>query len=548
MVAAGILMAAPSQAVQALLVGVGEYGSIASPLEGPAHDVASVSSALSSHWSVPRGNIVTLVDEQATRSRILTEIELLLDRTSAGEDVFVYMSGHGTSALDRDNALPLPTTSGAFIPYIERKPRSVDGWIQALVIGRRDLNPLFRRLDEAGRQVFVVIDACYSGNTVRSAFSSMALQNRYVDFAQLVPHPIPNRSFGDDLGGDFGANTIAHEAYPYDNVFYLGASGEHEVAQDIPGSLLKTLPTLDGKPHGAFTDAFLRVITGRLPADQNDDGYLAYGEIYQSLRGFMGERPYTHTPSRLPAVSDDETSLSSRSFFGRRAPKPNPPAKGPFIVDVGSNNELARALANQGIAVFDVASGPSFSLEVRTISGATQLIDASGNLITTLQTTKQPEVTNAVLVQRKIHEWVNNEFDSDFALFTDVQGLGAGSTRRGGDVLGFSARSGKRSFLLMLNVGPSGNLSVLYPYDQEEVNAIPAKQLVALHDLTRVAPPYGREIVDVFAFQEWPSRLDPFLGESFSIASREGQSLIQALMADDLSSARSTLAVFTASP
>jgi hypothetical protein len=50
------------------------------------------------------------------------------------------------------------------------------------------------------------------------------------------------------------------------------AASEDKTTADISGGTLQYFPTLDGKAHGAFSDAFLRVLTGDLPADLDGDG------------------------------------------------------------------------------------------------------------------------------------------------------------------------------------------------------------------------------------------------------------------------------------
>lgn len=537
-----LLLALPLQAAQALLVGISDYPRPITPLEGPVNDVHAVADALTRHWGVPPGNIRTLVNSQATKGRILEEIARLEQRSQTGEEVFIYLSGHGTSALDRAQNLPLPTTSGAYIPYDIGRPSNPEELVSALVVGRTDLNPLLRRLDAGGRQVFVVIDACYSGNTVRSAYGPVSLVNRYVDVSQLLP----DRSFGDDFGGDvgggFGSNTVQQEDYPYRNVFYLGASGEHEVAQDIPSNMIARMPTVDGKAHGAFTDAFLRVMTGREPADEDGDGYLSYGEIYQGLRQFMGQRPYTHTPARLPSLADDEASIATRSLFGRRAPTPHPPVRGEFTVKVEGFEGLAGKLRGEDVAITDRDA----ALTVRRAGGSTLLIGPGGDLVATLDTSDQDEVMEAVFTQRKVHQWVNEPFKSGFSLFSDLQGTATGSTRAAGDILGFSARAGQASYLVVVNIGPTGNVTMLYPYSESEKSVIPASQLMALHNLAEVNAPFGREIVDIYAFKEWPRELQKHMGKSYPIDSRPARLLQEALLHSMQGrGARSTLAIYT---
>ena len=149
----------------ALLVGISDYE--IEPLEGPYYDVVAMKNSLRKKMNFERNKITTLINEQATKANILSEIDKLYQVSEAGDDIFIYFSGHGTSSFDRKIRFPLPTTSGAFIPYDVFPKQSTDKSSPKLVVGRTDLLPRLKKLDQGNRNVFVVVDACYSGNTVR---------------------------------------------------------------------------------------------------------------------------------------------------------------------------------------------------------------------------------------------------------------------------------------------------------------------------------------------------------------------------------------------
>jgi hypothetical protein len=118
------LVVAPAQAQTqaqarsvALLVGVGDYRHPRLNLEGPAHDVRALRDVLLRRWGFQPADVQTLVDGQATRGAILQALRDLQARTAPGDDVFVYFSGHGVSALQGSAELPVPHGSGAFVPW-----------------------------------------------------------------------------------------------------------------------------------------------------------------------------------------------------------------------------------------------------------------------------------------------------------------------------------------------------------------------------------------------------------------------------------------------
>ena len=164
----------------ALLIGIGKYRQ--RTLEGPPFDVAALAKMLIAHYDFPRENVHTLVNQEAVKSRILDEIQLLTHRTRPGDRVFIYYSGHGTSRRDELMALPLPHATGALVPadFNGARGQSVDQLLDQLIIGTRDLRPTLERLDR-DREVLMVFDTCFSGTTVRAAEAAgYTDSNRYL--------------------------------------------------------------------------------------------------------------------------------------------------------------------------------------------------------------------------------------------------------------------------------------------------------------------------------------------------------------------------------
>jgi hypothetical protein len=323
-----VIMAAVNEALaerHALLVGIDDYH--IKPLAGPVNDVAAIRKILIEKWGFDENNITTLLNKQGTKKNILAAIERLYEKTQSSDEVFIYLSGHGTSAGDKNLKTPLPTTSGAFIPIDIAGIKTMKELINRLVIGRSDLLPLLKKFDKGNRHVFVVIDACYSGNTVRGAYGKKRLTKRFMNVGDILPA----RAFGDDLdmsaSSDWGAEEKnVGNSYPYKNIYYLSASGEYEPAQDIPPSMVDSYPTIDGKSHGAFSDTLLRILNDDIEADVDGDGVVTYSELKKTVREKMRARGFNQTPQGLPSLAEDTGNLSSKSIFGD-APSGPPPTQ-----------------------------------------------------------------------------------------------------------------------------------------------------------------------------------------------------------------------------
>ncbi len=313
----------------ALLIGIGKSNQ--RTLEGPPFDVAALARMLSAHYDFPPENIHTLVNQEAVKSRILDEMQLLTHRTRPGDRVFIYYSGHGTSRRDELMALPLPHATGALVPadFNGAPGQTVDQLLAQLIIGTRDLRPTLERLDR-DRAVLMVFDTCFSGNTVRAIEApGNTDSSRYLRLS--------SRSvFGAEHDiGNFEENLKPEDSYPYQNVFYISAAADNEVAKDIRRGNLYIYPTIDGNPHGVLTDSLLRVLAGQRPVDTNNDGQWSQFELYAAVKSEV-KRRFKQTPQALPREGKLADRLNSRPFFVRSAAGVGPTSPGPTQPEPGS--------------------------------------------------------------------------------------------------------------------------------------------------------------------------------------------------------------------
>ena len=296
----------------ALLIGIGKYKH--TTLEGPPYDVAALFESLTTQYDFKKENVHTLVNEEAVKSRILQEFKLLTHRTRPGDRVFIYFSGHGTSRRDELLALPLPHSSGALVPadFSADLSQSVEALMTQIIIGKRDLRPTLAQLDP-DRQVLMVFDTCFSGNTVRALGKRTSSDSdRYFALQSGSIFEAEQNI------GSFEENLKSNDTYPYRNIFYISASTENEVAKDIPKNNLRLYPTIDGNPHGVLTDALLRVLAGQMRVDTDNDGQWSQIELYTSIKSEV-QRRFRQTPQALPKEGENAVRLHAKAFFMRSA-------------------------------------------------------------------------------------------------------------------------------------------------------------------------------------------------------------------------------------
>ncbi len=488
----------------ALLVGVGDYPAFgkAGALEGPLNDVAAMKATLVRRLDVAEADIRTLTDARATRFNILAELRALKERSSAGDHIVVYFSGHGTSRLDVDPGksytAALPYSTGAFLTYEFSAEQPVDG----MIVGRTDIQPIVRELEAAGRSLWVISDSCFSGQQVRS-------------FAAVDPSRLPGRfipakfsTSGSQILQAVGGR-VAPPPYPYRDTVFFAAAAEGEVAADIPVRFLSKYPTLDGKPHGAFTDALLRVLEGQLFADFDGNGTLDYAEVQSAITQFASERGYGQAPQRLPTLSEDIRQLAARPLLKVAAG-----ARGKQIasarLSLGLSPAIAPALVQQLRAVNDieVVDAGDAKADLRLVESKTNpdqllLQTASGDLVTRVTKSAAAQALPGLARQ---FAWAKRLRTTGEAGRRGLLNVEIAPSQFGGnfllnDRLHMVVRPDQAASVLLVNIDSQGMVSVLYPANAQEAGALRAGAAHVLPEV-RVGEPFGMDMQLYFAFDE----------------------------------------------
>jgi hypothetical protein len=269
---------------RALLIGISRYclgkPACVNNLPGPDNDVLQLRQVLHDRYGFADSEIIVLLDSDAVKPKVLKALADLAAWAAPGREIFIYYSGHATSAQDPDVRVPLPYESAALIlAPMHEGPMTLARWKEQLLVGEVEVRPLLLKMDRAGANVIGVID---------SVFSQYALGG------------------GGGLGG-----------WPYTHVAWLSASAANEKATDLVED-----QTLDGKPHGALTDALLRVLTGQVQAGDGRH-VLSYADVFDSTRRYMRSRRYEQTPQIMPSrlLGDPRSAqVLALPAFWRREP------------------------------------------------------------------------------------------------------------------------------------------------------------------------------------------------------------------------------------
>ena len=317
------------------------------------------------------------------------------------------------------------------------------------------------------------------------------------------------------------ATRLADDRYPYDNLIYLSASAENEAAKDIGRLALATMPTIDGRPHGALTDALLRGLEGA--ADTDGNGELTVGELHRYVRRQVETR-FQHTPQLLypPGLN----GASDRPVFNavRVSEQPPAPVSAPpwstalrVYLGPGAAGLRGRVAGVDGVSV--VTGGYDLHVDVNAAAVHSRYGTAAA-------TCSGPDwmprrAVRRVEWQALVHELLGESFPGqDFNVVLDILDVEVRDGRRQvtartnaelfvGGTYEMTYGADVPAYFLMVTVDVHGAMRLLVPWTEQDLDAAREGRIPDLN----IFPPTGTEFVKLFAFRERPAGLDTWLPE-----------------------------------
>ena len=166
----------------ALLVGINAYpenNQNIDPLKGCVNDVALMKNLLQYRYGFDDRNIVTLIDQKATRETILTELRKLITEAEPNDILVFAFSGHGAELTDFHPIDPKNPLTTGLVPYdCKYDPATGDcNYITGTTLF------LLRSLCKT-QNLTVILDCCYAGGG-----------NRGDSTGRSVTLPLTSRAF-----------------------------------------------------------------------------------------------------------------------------------------------------------------------------------------------------------------------------------------------------------------------------------------------------------------------------------------------------------------
>ena len=482
----------------ALLVGAAHFPNAPSipSLDGPANDVEALRAELLRAWKTSPDRISVLVDRAASRDGILAALDATAAKAVSGDEVLLYYSGYGTSPQDPNNpSLGLNIVTGAIVPADFRESTNTQETLSRLIVGFRDLRPRLDTLEQKKVRVLIAFDTSYSG---QSAKSIAWLRPRNINLlGDAAASPETLSAFGADP-----RQGSPLEQLPYRNIIYIAASARHELAWDIPSMEARTTrPTVDGKAHGAFTNALLRGMQGA--ADTDHDRNISYTELHGFLVNQLQREGQT---PQLQPQSDDLVRQAFLTSSAQAAGTPNVSRRLRVLLSTPNPAMNERLLL---LARAELVTGKPYDLEIRAEGNGYRVLHPSGAAIT-MKTLSAAETLLLVEKRATSNSFVNVAYpmqDFNIAVTLDPD-QGAYYER---EQTKLQLQPSKDAWILVFDFDSESNLYLVYPHDPADFRKINAGETFTAAYLASTMP-FGLEILQVFAFTQKPEYYDQLKG------------------------------------
>lgn len=214
---------------KALLVGINQYPNPGNNLRGCINDIIDLEYCIAEKNKVyPKENIKKLTDQNATKKRILSQINWLLEGAEAGDQLLFHYSGHGAQIPTKHPQWEKDGLDEIICPY------DFDGSPQT-ALSDKEFAQLFAQIPKGVHFVWIS-DSCHAQDLSRDTANSAQVSE------------IVYRYFRGLQGNNVGIDAITHPPAPLQGAL-LSACASHELSADA---------YIDHRFNGAFTHYLIK--------------------------------------------------------------------------------------------------------------------------------------------------------------------------------------------------------------------------------------------------------------------------------------------------
>ena len=291
----------------ALVVGIDRYPDPIPTLQGCVNDAQAFGGILTDQYKVPRGQVLTLIDAQATREAVIRGFREHLSKAGAGDIAVFFFAGHGAQEPTSGCYLPVEP-DGKNETLVCHDSRQPGGWD----LVDKDVAVLIEEIAARGARLTLILDSCHSGSADRALDEVGASGippgvRRVADRAEGQPDSVylrPPAEFAASLRNlDAAAKASAGASQALG--FVRGAAGAHVLfaaCSDFQNA--NEFRTVTPR-HGAFSYCLLQVLQDGKPIGNE--------ELYQRTRILLRGLFPDQVP-HLVVVGDND--LRASQFLG----------------------------------------------------------------------------------------------------------------------------------------------------------------------------------------------------------------------------------------
>ena len=288
-------------------------------LSGAVNDVHLLREMLAQLYGFEHRNIITLTDQAATRTAIVTALEQhLVQKASKNDVLFFYYAGHGSQVLNSLSSEP------------DKRDESIvpaDSRLGAPDIRDKELRRAFNRMLDRGAQHTILMDNCHSGSGARGLPTGARPRRVKPDLRDVADRT------------NYGLKPEERGA------LVLAAAQDFEDAWEIRDDAMRM--------HGAFSWAWIRAMRDSAGAESAEETFA------RAAARIRVEKPY-----QMPVLSGT-AQARLRPFLAARTDR----RAGRTVVGVKDVRPNGRVLLHGGWA-----NGLAVGSELRVVGKETRVV------------------------------------------------------------------------------------------------------------------------------------------------------------------------------
>jgi hypothetical protein len=278
-----------NQNIYALLVGIDEYVSPVSPLQGCVNDITAIKEYLEGRVDTDEYqlHLRTLLNQDATRQAIIDGFRQHLCQASSGDMVLFYYAGHGSQeeALEGFWTIEPDRLNETIVCYDSRSPGSWD-------LADKELGKLIAEIAQKNPQITIIMDCCHSSSGTRGDTEADIAQRQ----APIDRRKRPKTSF---IFSDLEAKQLVTDrslaknttgwTLPQGKHIFFAACRDRETAKEY---------NVGGQRRGAFSYFLLDTL-------KKANGSLTYRDLFKRTNALVRSKVTAQSPQLEATVLDD---------------------------------------------------------------------------------------------------------------------------------------------------------------------------------------------------------------------------------------------------